>query len=87
MEGDEKTAVRFVEPTKIDVDIMFKDAELKFNSVHDEVILRILEDTIKSGESLKLAEKMIWDPKTKIAKFDVHDSTVLKLMYGKQLQK
>ena len=66
------------------VEIAFdKDAVQNLNSIHDEVMLRILEDAHQSGEPLKVIKVRIWDPKTETAKFDVNDSTVLELMYGK----
>lgn len=66
------------------VEIVFgKDVAQNLNSIHDEVILRILEDACQSGEPLKVTKVQIWDPRTKTAKFEVSDSTVLELMYGK----
>lgn len=91
MEGDEKTPINNTvkQPTKIQIWVEFdKTAKLNINSMHDRVMLQILEDSaIENDEPLRLIEKRIWDPKTEIVEFDVNDSTVLKLMYGKPLDK
>lgn len=86
MAGDEKTAISIVGPDKIKhIKIQFDD-EFKstINSIHDKVMFQMLEDSERENdEPLRLLEMKIWNPKTKTVEFDVNDSTVLQLMYGK----
>ena len=85
MAGDEKSAISIESEVKR-LDIRFDD-EFKstINSIHDKVMLQMLEDSQRENdEPLRLIETKIWNPKTKTAEFDVNDSTVLQLMYGKQ---
>ena len=86
MEGDEKATIDIVgRMDGIHTKVVFKiDFKLNINSIHDKVMLQMLEDSAnENDEPLRLIEKMIWDPKTKPAEFDVNDSTVLRLMYRK----
>ncbi len=88
MAGDEKAEVA-VESRAVDVKVVFNDeTKPSINSIHDKVMLQILEDSAsENDEPLRLIETRIWDPSTKIAEFDVNDSTVLELMFGKQPKK
>lgn len=90
MVGDEKAAISIVEPDEVkQLKILFND-EFKstINSIHDKVMLQMLEDSERENdEPLRLIEMKIWNPETKTAEFDVNDSTVLQLMYGKQPRK
>lgn len=54
------------------------------NTIHDKVMWQMLEDSYNyNDEPLRLIEKRLFDPKTKTAKFDVKESTVMKLMFLK----
>lgn len=87
MEGSEKSKNN-LDDTKQHLDVLLTTGdESNLNSIHDKVLLQILQDSMKENdEPLKVIETRIWDPGTKTAEFDVKDSTVLKLMFGKPLQ-
>ena len=72
---------------KIKINIEFnKTNEKNINTIHDKVILSMLEDSAKhNDEPLRLLKERIFNPKTKIAEFDIDDSVVLKLIYGHKL--
>ncbi len=89
MVGDEKATISIESDEVKQIEILFND-EFKstINSIHDKVMLQMLEDSERENdEPLRLIEMKIWNPKTKTAEFDVNDSTVLQLMYGKQPMK
>ena len=80
--------VNMSDPTeKVKIDVEFNKAnEQNINTIHDKVMLQMLEDSAKhNDEPLRLLKERIFDPKTKIAEFDIADSMVLKLMYGHKL--
>lgn len=89
MAEDEKAESTLGEPKAIDLKVVFDDgAKPNINSIHDTVMLQMLEDSAnENDEPLRLIEKRIWDPSTKIAEFDVSDSAILELMFGKQAKK
>ena len=86
MAGNEKTESDKLKT--ITISVIINDASKQYiNNIHDKVILQMLNDATKSDEPLQLLEKRMWNPNTKTAKFDVRDSVVLKLMYGKPVNK
>ncbi len=65
MAGDEKVPVNTVkELDKVQMWIKFDaNAEPTINSIHDKVMLQILQDSYnENDEPLRLLEKSIWDP-------------------------
>ena len=85
MERDEGTTPDTIKCKEDTIRVLFDDiSKININSIRDRVMLQILEDSARENdEPLRLIETKIWNPDTKIAEFDVNDSTVLELMFGK----